>query len=145
MPDEPFGMWVYRETAVPWVEGDIHERLKNFTLDDWRKGTGANTRGGAPARWNGSPFYPAKAPDLIGIKDRKYLDATATHLHRGIGDLMRYAALVSYAEAVDFGPYHFLPPGGERLKSRLLDEALYALALYIYLFAQTATQSQSFQ
>jgi hypothetical protein len=48
-------------------------------------------------RWNGSVFYPTKVPDLIGLKDRKYLDATATHLHRGIGDLMRYAALVSSA------------------------------------------------
>jgi hypothetical protein len=38
-----------------------------------------------------------KVPDLIGVKDRKYFDATATHLHRGIGDLMRYAALVSTA------------------------------------------------
>jgi hypothetical protein len=39
-------------------------------------------------RWNGSPFYPVKVPDLIGIEDRKYLDHTATHLHRRIGDLI---------------------------------------------------------
>ena len=37
-------------------------------------------------------FYPAKVPDLIGIEDRKYIDHTGTHLHRNIGDLMRYAA-----------------------------------------------------
>jgi hypothetical protein len=37
---------------------------------------------------NGSILFPAKIPDLIGIKDRKYIDHTATHLHRGIGDLM---------------------------------------------------------
>src|SRR5262249_8941544 len=54
------------------------------------------------------------------------------HLHRGIGDLMRYAALVSYAEAVDFGPYHFLPPDAEGFQVRVSDEALYALASYIY-------------
>jgi hypothetical protein len=131
MSDEPFGMWLYRESSVPWRKDDVHERLKTFTYDDYRAHS-ASRRGGAPLRWNGSLFYPAKAPDLIGIRGRKYLDATATHLHRGIGDLMRYAALVSYAEAVDFGPYHFLPAGAHRLQVRVPDEALYALALYIY-------------
>jgi mono/diheme cytochrome c family protein len=77
-------------------------------------------------------FYPTKIPDLIGLKERKYLDATATHLHRGAGDLMRYAALVSSAETVDFGPYHVLPADAQRVQARLPDEALYALALYIY-------------
>lgn len=132
MGDEPFGMWLYRESAAPWVKGDENERLKTFTMDEFRQYTSAAIRGGATSRWNGSVLYPAKVPDLIGIKDRKYLDATATHLHRGVGDLMRYAALVSYAEGIDFGPYHFLPTGGERLASRVPDEALYALALYIY-------------
>ena len=131
MGDEPFGMWLYRESKVPWRKDDVHEQLKTFTSDDYRAHS-ASRRGGAPLRWNGSLFYPAKAPDLIGLRDRKYLDATATHLHRGIGDVMRYAALVSYAEAVDFGPYHFLAPDAERFRVRVSDEALYALALYIY-------------
>src|SRR5215472_10437848 len=132
MGDEPFGIWLYRESAVPWVKDDAHEQLKSFTPEDFRRHANATVRGGAPTRWNGSFLYPAKVPDLIGIKDRKYLDATATHLHRGVGDLMRYAALVSYAEAIDFGPHHFLPSSGERLNLRVPDEALYALALYIY-------------
>ena len=45
---------------------------------------------------------------------------------------MRYAALVSYAEAVDFGPYHVLAADAKRFQARVPDEALYALALYIY-------------
>jgi hypothetical protein len=69
---------------------------------------------------------------LIGIKDRKYLDHTATHVHRGVGDLMRYAALVSFADHADFGPYRMLSDGAKRFQARLPDEALYALALYIY-------------
>src|SRR6185295_18710691 len=69
---------------------------------------------------------------LIGIKDRKYIDHTATHLHRGIGDLMRYAALVSFAEASDYGPHHILAESTSRVRARLPDEALYALASYIY-------------
>src|SRR5262249_8754348 len=87
---------------------------------------------GIVTRWNGSPLFPAKIPDLIGIKDRKYFDHTATHLHRGIGDLMRYAAQVTFAEMTDFGAYHMLSPESIRVRARLSDEALYALALYIY-------------
>ena len=45
---------------------------------------------------------------------------------------MRYAALVSFADSVDFGSYHVLSPGTKRVQARLSDEALYALALYIY-------------
>jgi hypothetical protein len=77
-------------------------------------------------------YYPAKVPDLIGISDRKYIDHTATHLHRGIGDLMRYTALVSFAETSEFGPHHMLGEDTQRVQARLSDEALYALALYIY-------------
>ena len=45
---------------------------------------------------------------------------------------MRYAAQVSFAEMADFGPYHMLSPDTQRVQARLPDEALYALALYIY-------------
>jgi hypothetical protein len=45
---------------------------------------------------------------------------------------MRYAAQVSFAEMADFGPYHMLSPDTKRAQARLPDEALYALALYIY-------------
>jgi hypothetical protein len=130
MGDEPWGMWQYRAFGVPWVKNDVHEQLRTKTLSDFRPGS--QNRGGAITRWNGSLFYPTKIPDLIGLKERKYLDATATHLHRGAGDLMRYAALVSSAETVDFGPYHVLPADAQRVQARLPDEALYALALYIY-------------
>jgi hypothetical protein len=32
---------------------------------------------------------PPKIADLIGLKDRKYLDMTARLQHRSIGDIMR--------------------------------------------------------
>jgi hypothetical protein len=83
-------------------------------------------------RWNGSPFYATKIPDLIGIKDRKYIDHTATHQHRGPGDIMRYAALVSYADISDFGAHHMLTDQQRRIHGRPQDEALYALAMYLY-------------
>jgi mono/diheme cytochrome c family protein len=123
----------YEAFGVPWRRDDINdERLKTITQTDDQALRAAFLRSGGLVRWNGSLYYPAKFPDLIGIKDRKYLDHTGTHLHRGIGDLMRYAALVSFADAVDFGPYHMLAPATKRVRARLSDEALYALAMYIY-------------
>jgi hypothetical protein len=132
MGPEPLGVWLFQAWGVPWREGDIHQRLKNISPAEYDRLRRNFTRSGSAPRWNGSIFYPAKTPDLIGIKDRKYIDHTATHLHRGIEDLMRYAALVSFAETVDFGSYHLLREGTKRAQARLPDEALYALALYIY-------------
>jgi hypothetical protein len=132
MGDGTLGTWLYQAYGVPWLKDDANRRLKTVTEAEYNTLVIAERNGGAITRWNGSPLYPAKIPDLIGIKDRKYLDATATHLHRGIGDLMRYAAQVTFAEMSDFGPYHMLSPDTKRVQERLPDEALYALALYIY-------------
>ena len=51
--------------------------------DPTTEGPAVAVSNGVFARWNGSFFYPSKIPDLIGVKDRKYLDATGTHLNRG--------------------------------------------------------------
>lgn len=133
MGPEPIGAWLYRAYGVPWNKDDVHEKLKSINdRAEYNALVGNGILGGIVYRWNGSPYYPAKVPDLIGFKDRKYVDHTATHLHRNIGDLMRYTALVSYAEATDFGPHHSLGSDTRRAQARLPDEALYALALYIY-------------
>jgi len=129
---ESAGAKRYEAFGVPWRASEINEKLKSMSDEEDRQLSEAFRRAGGLARWNGSLYYPAKFPDLIGVKDRKYFDHTATHLHRGIGDLMRYAALVSFAESVDFGSYHVLSPGTRRVQARLSDEALYALAMYIY-------------
>jgi hypothetical protein len=143
MPDEPLGAWLYHGSAVPWLDDDPNQRVKTITPTEFRAQANAIHKAGAAIRWNGSLYYPAKMPDLIGIKDRKYLDATATHRHRGVGDLMRYAALVSSAETVDFGPNHFLPNGAQRVSGRLPDEALYALARYLYALEPPANPNAS--
>ena len=54
---------------------------------------------GVLARHRASPFYPVQVPDLIGVKDRRYLDRTGLQLHRSIVDLMRYAALNQGADS----------------------------------------------
>ena len=126
------GAWLYEAWGVPWLKDDPNKALKNLSAAEYEALIVAEVQGGAITRWNGSILFPAKIPDLIGIKDRKYIDHTATHLHRGIGDLMRYAAQVTFAEMTDFGPYHILSPATKRVQARLPDEALYALGLYVY-------------
>jgi hypothetical protein len=132
MGDGTLGTWLYQAWGVPWLKDDPNQRLKNVTPAEYDALVTAERMGGAITRWNGSILFPAKIPDLIGIKGRKYLDHTATHLHRGIGDLMRYAAQVSFAEIADFGAYHMLSHNTKRAQGRWPDAALYALALYIY-------------
>jgi hypothetical protein len=131
MPGAPIGEQLYRAYGVPWLKDDVHRNFKSAQQADYEALDLAARAGGIP-RWNGSPLFPAKVPDLIGIKDRKYIDHTATHLHRDIGDLMRYAALVTSAESADFGPHKMLGGPAKRSALRVPDEALYALALYLY-------------
>lgn len=81
-----------------------------------------------------NPLFPPKMPDLIGVENRRYLDATGLVQHRSIGDLMRYAALVDGMEL--FSSYDSFRPFGNLPDPKTIvrhsDEALYALALYIY-------------
>jgi mono/diheme cytochrome c family protein len=122
----------YQAYGAPWAHDPAGEALLDLTSAEFNAYIGAGIRGGGVARWNGSILYPAKIPDLIGIKDRKYIDHTGTHLHRNIGDLMRYAALVSFADDIDFAGHRVTLPGTERFRVRLPDAALYALGLYLY-------------
>ena len=132
MPAEPLGMTLWRDYGAPWVPDDRHETLKNMPVPELRRWFSAAIAPHMFPRWGASVFYPVKIPDLIGVRDRKYLDHTGTHQHREIGDLMRYAAQVSWAEAIDFGEYRMMPPEYPRVFPRLPDAALFALAKYVY-------------
>jgi mono/diheme cytochrome c family protein len=126
------GSWAYQAYGAPWTRDPAGEQLKDLTKPEFDAHVAAAIRGGGVGRWYGSILYPTKIPELIGIKDRRYIDHTATHRHRDIGDLMRYAALVSFAEAVDFAGERMISADTERFETRLPDAALYALALYLY-------------
>jgi hypothetical protein len=95
---------------------------------------------GVLARHRSSPLSPPHIPSLIGIEDRKYLDATGLQRQHSIVDLMRYAALnqglddlASYAGFVpaDIPNFRTVPEPRNAFE-RYGDEQLYALALYIY-------------
>ena len=94
---------------------------------------------------HGSNFnQPASIPDLIGIKDRKYLDRTGLMMHRNIGDIMRYAAfnqtldmLNSYNGFIPAGiDFKTLPEPGKSnflgTNQRYSEMQLFALGQYLY-------------
>ncbi len=123
--------------ATPHLPADAYSRFEQMSLEEIATAHEA-IPGGVFARQRASVFYPPHVPDLIGIKDRRYLDASGLVRHRNIGDLMRYAALNQGGDDLsrygDLRPIEILrgkmpEPAG---LGRYSDEQLYALALYIY-------------
>ena len=127
--------------AAPWLRSDPYATLRRFSAAEIEAVHSA-IPAGVFARQGTSPFSPAKVPDLIGIRERRYLDATGLVQHRGIVDLMRYAALnqgmdmlARYGDFVPAGTGDVSrAPSAFALvaQARYSDEQLYALALYIY-------------
>ena len=95
--------------------------------------------GGVIARHRSSPLYPVQVPDLIGVRNRHYLDRSGLQQHRSIVDMMRYAALNQGADflasfdgfiSADFPDFKNLPDPNSQ--TRYSDEQLYAVSLYVY-------------
>ena len=123
--------------TVQWVPS-MQTRLEGMSIEDFNAAHDAIPPG-VFARNRSSPFYPPAVPDLIGVRDRKYLDRSGATVHRGLADLMRYASLAQGIEFLSsFGG--FIPSGEENFsklpapekQERFSDPQLYALALYLY-------------
>lgn len=125
--------FVRRNYAAPWLTPDPNAAPERMTLDEIATVFEAIVPG-VCARQGASPFFPPRIPDLIGVRDRRYLDATGLVRHRSVGDLMRYAALNQGADALNqygaFRPKGDLP--APETQSRYSDAQLYALSLFIY-------------
>lgn len=124
----------YAQFGVPWREDDIHARFREMSDEDlktFRTLESGGVVGSYFARFNGSPFFTTRMGDLIGVKDYRYLETTATHLNRGPADIARYCTLVEFADVGAFGSHHMVTPEGV-LRVRPPDEAMYAMALYLY-------------
>jgi hypothetical protein len=119
--------------AAPWLRPDPHLKMSEMSVDEIAKAHEAIPPG-VMTRFGTSLFSPPQVPDLIGLKDRRYLDHTGLMRHRGVEDLMRYSAINQGIDLLDqfneFTPKGKLPPPGEL--ARYSDEQLYALGLYIY-------------
>jgi hypothetical protein len=135
----------YRLYATPWLHPDPQARLLKMSADEIASAHEA-IPAGVMARHRASPFYPVQVPDLIGVRDRHYLDRTGLQQHRGIADLMRYAALNQGGDDLasfdgfvpDAIPDFKVLPAPDKLDpfrtqaDRYSDEQLYALAVYVY-------------
>jgi Cytochrome c len=124
--------------ATPWLGSDSLPATDRMSLDEIVQAH-RSVPPGVVARHRTSPFAPAQVPDLIGVKDRKYLDRTGLQQQRSIVDLMRYAALNQGGDDLasfdgfipaDFANFKKLPAADTQ--DRYSDEQLYALAQFIY-------------
>lgn len=114
---------------MPWLEPDPNRRARTLTLEEFFA-IGEAIPAGVNARSHTSLLAPPQIPDLIGVAERRYLDHTGFVRHRDIGDLMRYAALVTDTLALArYGPFG---PTASQARARYSDAQLYALALYLY-------------
>jgi hypothetical protein len=133
--------FIFATYGVPWLKDEPAGQIAQIPADRIADAFNAIPPG-VSARVGTSFLYPVQVPDLIGVKDRRYLDRTGLQQHRSIVDLMRYAALnqdtLSLARYGDFCPG--CPPAGPAagqlpdpsVRGRYSDEQLYALAVYVY-------------
>ena len=119
--------------SMPWLTPDPIARVASMSVDEIARAYGT-VPAGASTRVNLSLFTPAQIPDLIGVKERKFLDHTGLVRQRSIADLMRYVAIVQGANAFDrFGDFLLVDPVPDPAKmERYGDDQLYALARYLY-------------
>jgi hypothetical protein len=124
---------LYREWGVPWLADDVNARLK--TMSEAESGqlfVASTATPGTFPRVHGSPWFTNRMPDLIGVKDRRYLDATGTHRNRSAEDIARYAILVTDADDGSVGPHTFVSDEARRIRRRHSDDAMYAIGRFVY-------------
>ncbi len=132
-----FTRWIDHEwhmnLGVPWLHPDPFADIETMPVDQIASLHEAIPPGVA-FRVNTSLRYPAVAPTLVGVKDRRYLDPTGLVQQRSIGDLMRYIAIVQvgvqFESFLNFRFLDKLPDPATEV--RYGDDQLYALALYLY-------------
>jgi serine/threonine protein kinase len=125
--------------GAPWLVPDPQQQLWTTPLAELSEAH-STIPPGVLARHRSSPVSPVVVPDLFGLKNRRYLDRTGLQRHRGIEDLMRYAALNQGMDNLSrFG--NFVPAGSDfkdlpepesYLFRRYSDKQLLALARYAY-------------
>ena len=129
--------------AAPWLHPDPTEREMSMSSEQINNEVLQTIPPGVISRHRASNFDPVQVPDLIGVKDRRYLDRTGLQPQNSLVDMMRYAALNQGADMLsifggfipaDIPDFKKLPDPADPIKvgGRYSDEQLYALALYVY-------------
>jgi len=121
-----------RQFELPWRTDDLNRQARTATLQELME-AGASIPPGVTARSFTSMYVPPQIPDLIGVRERRFLDHTGLVRHREPVDLMRYSSMVQdmmgYARYGDHPPMR-TPEAGKG--ARYSDAQLYALTLYLY-------------
>jgi hypothetical protein len=124
--------------GTPWLRPDPEARIDTMSVAEIADVFDA-VPPGTSLRQGTNSFLPMQVPDLIGVKDRRYLDHTGLERHRDIADFMRYSAvnqgadvLASYGGFVPADVPRFTERPAPETRTRYSDEQLYALALYVY-------------
>jgi len=128
--------------ATPWDRAGS-ARLDAMTPEQFQQAL-ASVPAGVIVRQGTSLFAPPAIPDLIGLRERRYLDKSGLGRHRGIADLMRYAAMNQLQDVNgNYGGFvpnsndlRTVPPPGKGFfagsNNRYSDAQLFALAQFIY-------------
>jgi hypothetical protein len=119
-----------RQFELPWLPDDINRLTRSMNLNQLIA-AGEAIPPGVTARANTSILLPPQIPDLIGVRERRFLDHTGLVHHRNIGDLMRYSSLAQDVFSADrYGSP--INASSSVPVARYSDPQLYALALYVY-------------
>jgi mono/diheme cytochrome c family protein len=130
-----------RQFEMPWLPEDMNRLARSMSLDDFIA-AGEAIPPGVTARANTSMLLPPQIPDLIGVRDRRFLDHTGLIRQRDIGDLMRYSSLAQDVFSADrYGAADVRNPTPPA--ARYSDTQLYALAQYLYSLAPPANPNHS--
>lgn len=124
--------------SAPYLRPDPQDRIDRMSIEEITA-LFDSYPAGVSLRQRGNSFLPIQVPDLIGVRDRRYLDRTGLERHRSIGDMMRYSALnqggdslASYAGYIPIDAPRFTKRPDPEQFTRYSDEQLYALAKYVY-------------
>lgn len=118
-----------RQFEAPWVADDPNRAPRTWSVEDFVR-AGEAIPAGVTARSHTSLILAPQIPDLIGVRERRYLDHTGIVRQNGIGDLMRYVSLVQDTAAL--ARHGGAAPPAAKGIVRYSDAQLYALALYVY-------------
>ena len=126
----------YRFAAAPWMDPDPGA----LALGRDREGLAQLLEALTPGvfvRQRTSYAHPVRTPDLIGVANRRFLDATGLFESNGLADLARYAALnFGVDELASYDGFRPAAEDGRTLPDpatlvRNSDEQLWALALFL--------------
>lgn len=126
----------YRFAAAPWLDpdpGDFAVGMTALELADVLEALPP----GVFVRQRTSYTHPVRTPDLVGVGQRRFLDATGLVQQRSLVDLARYAALnEGLDELASYGDFRPAADDFETLPdpatlTRSSDAQLWALALFL--------------